>query len=544
MLLLTHRAAVVCLAFACTALPQTPSEYDIIKQSLLLVQQKAVESLSILDAPARPPNWQTLVSTQMYAAADAATRAATTALSATATRLVSVPAGASLQAAVNAALPGDTLVLQAGATYAGPVMLPVKSGTGWVTITTSAQASLPAGRVTPAHAALMPKISSTTASQAFIATNGAHHYRLSGLEITCAGTNYCNTLVQIGAGTESTDSALPHSIELDRVYVHGTTGGGKRGVQMNGKSIVLRNSHLSGFFSSWQETQAVGAWNTPGPLQVENNYLEASGVGLMIGGTEPALVGATPSDIQIVSNHITRPLEWRPKNYMVKNLLELKTGRRVRITGNLLENSWTSSQVGYAFNIKRGTENIKTPPITADVLIEGNIIRRTAAAAVISSGSSNVTLRNNLFQDIGPPWGAAATFGVYQAPNTTIENNTVVSYGPISAVLQPDAGSAPGFVFRANIVPHGTYGVKGSGTSVGLGTLGHYFPGYVFSSNVMYGAVVNPASYPTGNYFPSTLAEVGFIDPTTGKFKLSTASPYRGKGISGADPGIGTSTLF
>ena len=155
-----------------------------------------------------------------------------------------------------------------------------------------------------------------------------------------------------------------------------------------------------------------------------------------------------------------------------------------------------------------------------------------------------MTLRNNLFQDIGPPWGASAIFGVYQAPNTTIENNTVVSYGAISLALGLDAGSSPGLVFRANILPHGTYGVKGSGTSTGLGTLAYYCPGYVFSSNVMYGAVVTPVSYPTGNYFPSTLPEVGFIDPATGKFKLSTASPYRGKGISGADPGIGTSTLF
>ena len=57
-------------------------------------------------------------------------------------------------------------------------------------------------------------------------------------------------------------------------------------------------------------------------------------MGLMIGGTDPALMGVTPSDIQIVGNHITRPLEGRPKNYVEKNLLELKTGRRVRITGN------------------------------------------------------------------------------------------------------------------------------------------------------------------------------------------------------------------
>ena len=78
----------------------------------------------------------------------------------------------------------------------------------------------------------------------------------------------------------------------------------------------------------------------------------------------------------------------------------------------------------------------------------------------------------------------------------------------------------------------------------GLGTLNAYFPGAVFSNNVLYGAVVNPASYPPGNYFPSTMAEVGFTDPAAGKYGLSALSPYKGKGVAGMDPGIGSGPLF
>jgi hypothetical protein len=44
-----------------------------------------------------------------------------------------VSSGQSLQAALDEALPGDTITLQAGATFTGNVTLPEKSGTGWIT---------------------------------------------------------------------------------------------------------------------------------------------------------------------------------------------------------------------------------------------------------------------------------------------------------------------------------------------------------------------------------------------------------------------------
>jgi hypothetical protein len=534
-----------CALAAAAAFAQTPAEYDTIKQSLLSVQQKAANSLAVLDAPSRPANWQSLITADMNAAVTAAQAASAAAQSATVTRYVSVPAGTNLQTAINAAVPGDTLVLQAGAVYTGSFALPAKSGTGYITITTSALASLPEGvRVTPASAVYMPQIVNATGAPAFITAPGAHHYRLIGLDVTCAAGIYCNTLIQVGTGAESTDAALPHTFELDRLYLHGSTAGGKRGAQLNGKSVTLRNSHLSGFFSSSQETQATGAWNTPGPLTVENNYLEASGMGLMIGGADPALVGATPSDITITRNHITRPLEWRPKNYMVKNLLELKTGRNVKITGNVLENTWTAAQVGYAFNIKRGTENVKTPAITSGVIIADNIIRRAAGVVSIGVGCSDVTVRNNLLEDIGGSWGMPPLFAVYGASNVAIENNT----GGVNVVVQMlvagDYGQTPGFVFRGNILPHGVYGIKGNSTPTGLGTLTAYFPGSVVSNNVLYGSVVNPAIYPAGNSFPVTMTEVGFTDAAAGKYKLSLTSPYRGTGVGGQDPGIGTGPLF
>jgi hypothetical protein len=76
-----------------------------------------------------------------------------------------VPAGGSLQAALDRAAPGDVIALEAGATYAGPFTLPRKSGRGVHRRPHRApDAELPpAGhRIDPTHARLMPKLVSAS----------------------------------------------------------------------------------------------------------------------------------------------------------------------------------------------------------------------------------------------------------------------------------------------------------------------------------------------------------------------------------------------
>ena len=59
-----------------------------------------------------------------------------------------MPAGGNLQAAINAANPGDTITLAAGAVYAGSFVLPAKSGSSYITIRSSTpDAQLPADGV-------------------------------------------------------------------------------------------------------------------------------------------------------------------------------------------------------------------------------------------------------------------------------------------------------------------------------------------------------------------------------------------------------------
>src|SRR5436190_399057 len=73
-----------------------------------------------------------------------------------ANRIIKVPAGGNLQAALDRATSGDIVELQAGASYSGTITLPNKPLTDFVTIRSSATAALPAGkRVAPAQKASM-----------------------------------------------------------------------------------------------------------------------------------------------------------------------------------------------------------------------------------------------------------------------------------------------------------------------------------------------------------------------------------------------------
>ena len=109
------------------------------------------------------------------------------------------PSG-NLQQALNAASPGDTIVLQAGATYTGNFRLPNKVGTSFITIQSSAVDRLPANqRARPADAVHMARIMSPNTGPAVEKEPGAHHYRLIGLETTVRPGIYIYDVVALGA---------------------------------------------------------------------------------------------------------------------------------------------------------------------------------------------------------------------------------------------------------------------------------------------------------------------------------------------------------
>ena len=180
---------------------------------------------------------------------------------------LAVDTGGDFQTAINNAALGDTIVLQAGATFTGAFTLPNKTtGSGWIYIRSSAYTSLPAPgtRVSIADAANMATIAVGANTGAAIQTSaGAHHYRFVGIEFKPVANAFVYNLVNVGNG-ETSLANLPHDITFDRCYIHGDPAkGGRRGVAMNGARIAVIDSHVSDFKEVGADTQALWTYNSP-----------------------------------------------------------------------------------------------------------------------------------------------------------------------------------------------------------------------------------------------------------------------------------------
>mgnify|MGYP006195936911 FL=1 len=232
-----------------------------------------------------------------------------------------------LQDAIDAASPGDTILLRAGQTFTENVTLRNKhtTSTQFITIRSDASdSSFPAAgiRLIPegrpgantsrsALARLVGKGATFKSAPVIKAADGAHHYRLQFLEIDGTANLGYETLVMLGSAAATSLSALPHSIVIDRVWLHGHAAlGMKRGVYLNSRSTDILNSYFEDFFH-FSDSQAILGTGGPGPYRILNNHLEAAGENIMFGGDDPRISGLVPSDIEIRRNYFTKDLAWR-----------------------------------------------------------------------------------------------------------------------------------------------------------------------------------------------------------------------------------------
>jgi hypothetical protein len=469
---------------------------------------------------------------------------------------IPVPAGADLQAALDAAQPGDVIELASGATYTGNFRLPVKSGADFVVLRTGGvDPALPGPgvRIDRLHAPLLAKIRSGNSAAALTTTPGTHHWRVELVEFQ-ANRNGLGDIIVLGGGASQTDaSQMPHSLVFDRVYVHGDpVVGQKRGITLNSAHTQVINSYFEDFKVVGQDSQALGGWNGAGPFLIENNYTEAAGENLIFGGADPSIPNLVPSDITVRRNVFTKPLAWRNERWQVKNAFELKNARRVLVEGNVFENVWAAAQTGFAVLFTVRNQDGRGPwSVVEDVTFRYNIIRHAGSAINIlghddnhpSQQTKRLRISHNLVYDIDRGrWGGHGDFIQMGAMprELYIEHNTVFHSGQALSVYggrTPTGGHAiEGVVFRNNTLRHNLYGVKGEGTSSGHATLARFLPGIVFERNVLAGG---PASqYPAGNFFPSVGEfEAQFVDPARENFALIPGSTFGAASSNGGPLG-------
>jgi hypothetical protein len=474
-------------------------------------------------------------------------------------RQVRVPAGADLQAAIDAAQPGDELLLAPGATYLGNFMLPDKGATSsWVTIRTDLSdgtIGAPGTRMTPSRAAsanlariLSPNIYSTLTTALT-----AHHYRFSGVEIgTTNSVSGINAIVRFGESSTAQNSAATtaHDLVLDRTYIHGqSTLSSRRCIMINSASTAVVDSWVSECHSNDGDSQAIVGWNGPGPFLIQNNHLEAGHEVILFGGSGVTVQGVSPSDITIRGNHIMRPSSWKGV-WQVKNLIELKHARRLLVEGNVIENTWMDSQVGYAFVMKSENQDGDTPwTQTSDITIRYNRIRNVGAGFNIAANpsgapaipASRFVITDNIVENVGnaPYVGDSRLIQLLGGLTDIVAmHNTMVSAGGNNSatIYFGELPMVQRFVVHSNVLAHGVYGIKGSSSGEGTASLNTYAAGSLVTNNAIADGG-SATAYPANNYFPATLGNIGFVDLAGGNYRLSGSSAFLGKGYDGRDIG-------
>jgi hypothetical protein len=463
-------------------------------------------------------------------------------------RVIEVKPGENLQAVVNAALPGDTIVLRAGASYTGNLTLPRKAGSAYITIQSSRVSELAENvRVSPRQTALFARLQSQVNGTPIIRTEpGAHHYRFVGIEMSTANATIpIFNLVELGSAAKEQNNlaVVPHDLIFDRCYLHGfATQQVQRGIALNSGETSILNSWISDIH--WDiDTQALCGWNGPGPFHIVNNHLEAAGENVLFGGARVNIPNMVPSDIEIRGNHFFKPLLWKVgdasyagHHWSVKNSFELKNARRVIVEGNFFENCWSDGQTGIGIVLTPRADPFAT---VQDVTFVNNVVRnmtggvnllgRDNEAPTRTDRQKNIRIVNNLFEQIGnePLLQVNGVEGLVFDHNTCFHRgNIVTAYGEPS----------PRFVLTNNIVAQNQYGIVTDG---GV-PLGQYFPGAVIRRNAIVGGA---GSALPDNFAPARLDDLKFIDVARRNYQLLSASSFRGKGTDGKDVGCDFSLL-
>jgi hypothetical protein len=414
------------------------------------------------------------------------------------------------QTALNESKQGDVIELEAGASLVGNFILPNKKGgnnsADRITIRSSAsEEQLPpeGSRIALSHAPAMPKLISPNAEPALRAGPGAHHFRLTGIEIAIASNVMLNFgIVRLGEGNETDEALLPHDIFIDRCYIHGhAIADVSRAIALNCGAAQIVDSYISDIHGIGFDTQAICGWNGPGPFKIINNYLEAAGENILFGGADPKIPNLVPSDIEFRKNLCSKPLSWkegilaRPANMAatglnssVSNLTPgatyyYRVAGRGRAGYSTVATSSASEEVAVSLAPDQNAINVTWSAV--DNATEYRVYRTSDAPDAPSRNWIYYTATESAFTDVGdlasggdaPPsagsrWSVKNILELKNARRVVIdgnlfENNWVDAQSGFAILftVRNQDGSAPWSVaedvsFTNNIVRHAAAGIN------------------------------------------------------------------------------------
>jgi hypothetical protein len=372
-----------------------------------------------------------------------------------------------LQQAINNAQCGDTLRLQAGATFRGSFRFAAKAcdDAHWIIVRSGApdDALPPEGtRITPCYAGVpaLPgrpdlhcaavrnvlaklEFEDKAGSGPLAFMPGANHYRFIGLEVTRGLPGASITAL----GFMKEKGTADHLV-FDRVWMHGTAQDETtRGLALKSMTYV---AVVDSFFSDFHCIAATGACtdsqalvggggdDPQGPFKIVNNFLEASGENILFGGGAATI---TPTDIEIRHNYLFKPMIWKQgtagfvggasgRPFIVKNHFELKNAQRVLFEGNVLENAWGGfSQTGFSILLTPKNQGNNCPKCrVTDITLRYNKVRSVGSVLQIA----------NVKSDAGGSTAAGERYSIHDLIAEDVQEQQYGGFGLFAIILADD----------------------------------------------------------------------------------------------------------
>jgi PKD repeat protein len=291
---------------------------------------------------------------------------------------------------------------------------------------------------------------------------------------------------------------------------------------------------------------------------------------------------AMPSFIEFRRNYLYKPLSWRPsdpswngQNYQIKNLFETKFSRYLLMDGNVFQNQWISAQ-DYAITFTpRNQYGAYSPAaVVREIQFSNNILRNAANGMVIlpsdteggagnvSQRTSDITLRNNLFWNVGINWDSTCCshmlinllsglnpsdiskriFIIHNTHDNGTPNNSnglITDFGA--------QGGATESLWLNNVHQDGGYGFRSNFTvSDSAANIRRFLPPggpNVWNRNLI--ANIGSANYPARpqGLYPSGSWVMMFVNYAAGDFTLRQGNPGKNAATDGTDIGVDMNVL-
>jgi hypothetical protein len=407
---------------------------------------------------------------------------------------IRVRAGDNLQAAYDAAQPGQRLLLDPAGTW--PTLKLNKKPAGPnVRITTENVQDFVDKRVTAAEAAGFAKIGGGP-GPAVTTEPGGGATDFDNIQfIPSADTGRFSTVVYLGTGMEKDVLALPHDVNLRRVIcvVDWTKQTQRRFIRSECVGVTLIDSRAEGFNKPGpDDANAFITTNSPGPFLVQNCFLEATAENLLFGGGDPQINGLVPGQSGTVIRrcHFFKPLAWKTATQIagqVKNLFELKNAKNVLVEDCVFENVWTSGQDGSAIVLTVRNQDNSAPWSTVqDITFRNSRVIGTERYAVRvlgtddTAGRASVLAKNFKFQNIESESGRG--FYINRGlDGLSIEHWTAAKIAGHFLSFEHDV--VTGLAMNNNLLRSGLYGIHSPDAGLGKSALAKYAPGYVWGTN-------------------------------------------------------------